>query len=269
MTALQSATLEVARKKRRDVESKEQCALIEWAQYAALPAAPDIDLGAKVADYLFAIPNGGKRSITEAERMKREGVKAGVHDLMLPLPRGGKHGLWVEMKRADGVASKPQLDWKRRMVQAGYEAHVCRGFDEAREVICRYLGMTAPAVVPRRPAMVRAEQAVRSFLKSKPVKSEAYLRLVAKRPCIHCGIVGYSQAAHENHGKAAGKKLMDDRKTMPLCMARAKDCHGKFDRYELFSSRAEHIAMGMKWSRETRHGIRADGLWPEKIEFMD
>jgi len=48
----------------------------------------------------FAIPNGGKRDLREAANMKAQGVKAGVYDVFIPVPRGPWHGLFVEMKRA-------------------------------------------------------------------------------------------------------------------------------------------------------------------------
>lgn len=42
-----------------------------------------------VGKLLFAVPNGGARSRTEAAIMKAEGVTAGVTDLILLLGRGG------------------------------------------------------------------------------------------------------------------------------------------------------------------------------------
>ena len=42
--------------------------------------------------------------------------------------------------------------------------------------------------------------------KAAPVRSEAYRRIVAAMPCIHCGIAGYSQHAHANAGKGKGMK---------------------------------------------------------------
>ena len=47
---------------------------------------------------LIAIPNGGKRNPREAGRLKAQGVKAGVSDLLLPFSSQGAHGLWIEMK---------------------------------------------------------------------------------------------------------------------------------------------------------------------------
>ena len=41
---------------------------------------------------LYHIPNGGKRDAQTAISLKRQGVKAGVPDLHLPVARGGYHG---------------------------------------------------------------------------------------------------------------------------------------------------------------------------------
>lgn len=131
-------------------ESREQRALIDWAQLARIPAAPDVEQGARVADYLFAIPNGGRRSYVTAAILKAEGVKAGVHDLLLPLARQGRHGLWLEMKSATGTMSKPQREWRDRMLRAGYACATCRSADEARAVIGEYLGMQVGAGRRRR-----------------------------------------------------------------------------------------------------------------------
>ncbi len=47
---------------------------------------------------IIAIPNGGKRSLREAVRMKRGGVTAGVFDLFVLTQRNGYGGLWLEAK---------------------------------------------------------------------------------------------------------------------------------------------------------------------------
>ena len=51
---------------------------------------------------IFAIPNGGKRSIGAGRKFKAEGVVAGVPDLFIPA-----WNLWVEMKRESGGRLSP------------------------------------------------------------------------------------------------------------------------------------------------------------------
>ena len=93
---------------------------------------------------VFAIPNGGKRGKMEAMRLRLEGVCSGVPDLMIPTPRGQHHGLFVEMKRTKGGSvSKEQKDWIAYLQAQGYQAIVCRGFEEAKRGIECYLSTTS------------------------------------------------------------------------------------------------------------------------------
>lgn len=77
---------------------------------------------------LFHVPNGGQRHTAVAAKLKGQGVKAGVLDLFLPVPRFGRHGLWIEMKTATGTLSKSQKDWAEFLRGAGYRVEVCRSF---------------------------------------------------------------------------------------------------------------------------------------------
>jgi hypothetical protein len=66
----------------------------------------------------------------------------------------------------------------------------------------------------------------------KPVRSEAYRRLVASLPCAICGIEGASQAAHPNAGKAKALKACD-LLCFPLCHVGANGCHPSWDSYRM------------------------------------
>lgn len=111
-------------------EHQEQCAVIQY-----------FDLKYKEhRGRLFAIPNGSYKSRTAASSFKREGLRAGVPDLMLPVARGGYHGLFIEMKRTKGsVTSKEQKSWHKYLNGQGYLCVVCKGFEEAKAVIECYL----------------------------------------------------------------------------------------------------------------------------------
>jgi hypothetical protein len=83
---------------------------------------------------IFAIPNGGQRSLATAARLKVEGVSSGVPDLFIPAWR-----LWVEMKRIKGgVLSSEQKDWIKYLEEVGYCAKVCKGADDAKEQITAF-----------------------------------------------------------------------------------------------------------------------------------
>ena len=115
----------------KSIESQEQCALIEWAEIQSR-TYPELQL-------LHHIPNGGKRNIATAARLKKEGVKAGVPDLCLPVPRGGWHGLYIEMKAPKGTVSERQKWWIEALRKQGYCAVVRYGWEAAKDTIIRYL----------------------------------------------------------------------------------------------------------------------------------
>lgn len=89
---------------------------------------------------LHAIPNGGERSKVSAAKAKAEGVKRGVSDLFLPVACHGKHGLYIEMKNADGRPSKEQLAFGRAVQAEGYGFVVCYSWREAAQILVQYLG---------------------------------------------------------------------------------------------------------------------------------
>jgi hypothetical protein len=116
-------------------EHEEQCAVVQWAQLN-VSRLPGLDL-------LYAIPNGGKRDMAVAVALKAEGVKSGVPDLCLPVPRGGWHGLYVEMKKADhsNGPSPAQAAWVERLQVEGYFCVVAYGAGHAINAITQYLEM--------------------------------------------------------------------------------------------------------------------------------
>lgn len=90
---------------------------------------------------LYAIPNGGKRAIKTAVALKKQGVKRGVPDMCLPVPRGGFNGLYIELKRVKGgTVSDEQGAWINALNAQGYRAVVCCGAQEAIKTIREYMG---------------------------------------------------------------------------------------------------------------------------------
>lgn len=112
-------------------EDIEQETLMQWTVYA-MGMYPELKL-------LYHVPNGGKRNTAEAAHLKRQGVKAGVPDLCLPVPRGNYHGLYVEMKAKSNQPTKAQIQWLESLSAQGYKTAVCWGFEAARRVIESYL----------------------------------------------------------------------------------------------------------------------------------
>jgi hypothetical protein len=112
-------------------ESVEQICLFRWAAYS-LAAMPELKL-------LHHIPNGGKRDITTAKRLKAEGVKAGVPDICLPVPKGLYHGLYVELKAGKNKTTENQDKWLGALTANGYYTAICYGWEAASKIIIEYL----------------------------------------------------------------------------------------------------------------------------------
>lgn len=118
-------------------EHAEQTRLFCWAAIEA-QTCPQLK-------WLHAIPNAN------SHKQVAEGVRAGVADVFLPVPRW-KHnldlataGLYVELKlikrakEKNGGLSQAQIDFGLYANSVGYLWHVCYGWEAARDKIMEYL----------------------------------------------------------------------------------------------------------------------------------
>ena len=84
---------------------------------------------------IFAIPNGEKRAISVAVRLKEEGVTPGIPDLYIP-----SCNLWVEMKRVKGGRISP--DQKKiisYLESVGHTVIVGKGAGDASKQVLEFL----------------------------------------------------------------------------------------------------------------------------------
>lgn len=115
-----------------DSEYSEQCKLVAWLK------------SQKIRHHHS--PNEGKRTTVSGYRLRMAGMSPGFPDITIPLPSGNYHGLYIEMKRKVGGKVTPQQqDWLNYLRGAGYFVEICRGFEEAKEVVLQYLGLTPEA----------------------------------------------------------------------------------------------------------------------------
>lgn len=112
-------------------EGGHQAALFEWAAYNT-GRMPELE-------YLHHIPNGGKRDGATAAALKRQGVKAGVPDICLPVPKGEYHGLYIELKAGKNTATEKQRNWLNFLQNQGYYTAICYSWQLAAELIEGYL----------------------------------------------------------------------------------------------------------------------------------
>lgn len=103
------------------------------------------------------VPNGGSRNIIEATKLKRMGVKAGMPDIFIPLPKIDKkavidpscasleelnymyenplkgcffNGFFCELKAGKNKPTKIQKDMMQKLIDLGYYCCVCYSLDE-------------------------------------------------------------------------------------------------------------------------------------------
>lgn len=107
-------------------EADEQAVLVRYCDLKGIP--------------FFHIPNErGSRNIVDMGRLKGQGVKPGVPDLMFPVARGGHHGMFVEMKYGRNQPTDSQRRWLDRLTAEGYLCAVCWSADEAISTVDAYM----------------------------------------------------------------------------------------------------------------------------------
>lgn len=117
------------------LERVEQEALFRWASVMERND-PRLAL-------LNASLNGVRLSPHQAVMAKKGGMKKGYPDVFLPVAANSWNGLFIEMKRKDGIPSdikKEQRNWLTDLETQGYRALVCFGWEEAAKAIWDYLG---------------------------------------------------------------------------------------------------------------------------------
>jgi len=128
-------------------EDSEQRTLISWCQWMS-------GLHHEM-DMILHIPNGEYRTLSSGKRLKAQGVRAGVPDLFLAVPKGIYGGLWIELKAQHGRVSPEQKEWIGKLKVWGYAAHVCYGWRDAAKVICAYLELPDPFPEEPKPSVGR------------------------------------------------------------------------------------------------------------------
>ena len=117
----------------RHIEDTYQAAFIQWVNYA--------EKGDERLQTLFHPPNGGRRDPKEAARLKKQGVRAGVLDIILPWPCGGFTGLAIEFKSLTGTVSKEQVKFGNLLLKAGWKVVVHNDPMKAIQEVKNYLNM--------------------------------------------------------------------------------------------------------------------------------
>lgn len=123
------------RTRTQPTEQQEQEAVIAWARVAAAQYP--------CLRFLHHSPNGFARDKAVAVQVKAAGCRPGFPDLILPVPLGGYHGLFIELKADGGRVSGDQEAWLAHLRAHHYLALVCVGAQAAIDAIEHYLGLDA------------------------------------------------------------------------------------------------------------------------------
>ena len=99
-----------------------------------------------------------------------------------------------------------------------------------------------------------------NFWKPSRWRSEAHRRNVALLPCVACGCVGSTQAAHRNETKGMGIKACDSQ-MMALCFR----CHAEIDQGGKLD-RESRRAIEKAYVKATRQKLIDAGKWPARAE---
>lgn len=89
--------------------------------------------------FIFAVPNGGLRNPITARDLKREGVKAGVSDICIPIASRGYGAAWIEMKAGKNKCTPEQLAFLNFVSGQNHASKICYSDLEAIEFIEWYL----------------------------------------------------------------------------------------------------------------------------------
>lgn len=90
-------------------------------------------------NHTIKIMNEVKCTPFVGNKLNKQGRLIGACDLFIAWPTNEYYGLWIEMKTKTGRVSTDQKIFIERMNKTGYFACICRGADEAIEVLKAYL----------------------------------------------------------------------------------------------------------------------------------
>lgn len=113
-------------------EYEEACTLADWMEWSGLKYSH--------------IPNETyTKSFKQKMKNKNQGVKKGIPDYICIIPTEKSKTnkaeiVFIELKRKKrGVVSKEQKEWIEAINEAGVDAHIAKGADQAIEILKYYM----------------------------------------------------------------------------------------------------------------------------------
>ena len=91
----------------------------------------------------YHTPNGGKRHIATAKKLKKMGTLAGVADWTFLLP--GARTAFLELKDADGRQSDAQIEFQRNVEALGVAYEVVRTPEQVKGILVAWKIISDPS----------------------------------------------------------------------------------------------------------------------------
>ena len=113
-------------KLRRQTEHQLQCAIVQYCDLMHWP--------------VFHVPNGGARDRITGAILKRQGTRAGIPDLFLPIAARNMHGFFLELKAPGKHPSAAQQEWIMLLNNNGYLVQVHNNLGQAMDALDWYMG---------------------------------------------------------------------------------------------------------------------------------
>ena len=111
-------------------EETEQIHLMVWCRFME-SKFPELET-------IYHIVNEGKRTISMGSRLKEMGLRKGMPDLCLPVPKCTYCSLYIEMKRMGGKPTPEQINRLELLDRYGNAVAICEGAEQAQKVITAY-----------------------------------------------------------------------------------------------------------------------------------
>lgn len=108
-------------------ESSIQKAVMQW-----------VNLNPILRKVVIHVPNEGKRTKSYGKLLKDMGMRSGVSDLFIAMPRHGYGGAWFELKKKNGLITENQRKFLNDMHDQHYFTAICYSIEETIETIQWY-----------------------------------------------------------------------------------------------------------------------------------
>lgn len=110
-------------------EATHQAAFFRWLSFE-LPV---------VRALTFACPNGGSRNLFEAVNLKKQGVTAGLPDVVIFIPNKTYHAFLIEFKFGKNKQTEIQKNKFDLLKEQGYKCAVYYDWEQAKKEVLEYL----------------------------------------------------------------------------------------------------------------------------------